>query len=997
MGPESPAGACAAGAPAAGASASPHLGLLQLRHLVKLGLQESAELLGNFLLSEAPGPSLGLPHSIEPHQHLLQQAEVLSLLAEALVAGGEQRRAHAHLRRAVQCLTLAAQSPGLAGGLPTVAAMAQRQLPALLRRSAACLLALGEEAEAAAELERVAPPDRTAGDQCALGRCYRRRGMRGIAAEHYRAALALCPFALEAAVGLAELREPAAAVEAQLRQQADISRLRELLHAEWQQPQAEQQRGPPQQAAAADGQSGQGGQGEQDGPGAMSVDGSTPVGTPMASRSPTPDGCRRGDEGAEAASGFATPPRAAKPQQDPLLWGTAGSPVATLDYQSTSGAQTPVIPPRQRETHAGRELLDQPDPQGQRSPEQGQPRQGGGGHAQQRRQLATPPRALRESADDLVALIDLQRQAMEQVHVASALVQAAAATADHDFAAAVAACQQLLAQRPTHPHVLAMAAAAQADLGNAAVAVDLFARAHAADPHCLSFLPRHADLLRAQGDALGMAQLAAAATTAGQLDRRPEPWLVSAAAVEAAGDLVEAVSLIKQALARDARSAEAWLATAGLLQRLEAAMGAAAAAVASSQSCAADFQRALALQPSLRAYRGAVRAHLDAAAAGQPHELACALALAAQAEAAFPSCPAAQALHAEALAAAPGRRAAAVALFERALARGCAEAALGLASLHCRLGQRRLAMRVLESELGRPGGAPCDELHVRLGLLAVEGGAHALALTHFSAAMAVNPHNELAAEASHLHAAYRHGASRGWELAALERRLQAAQPRARRTGLHMQWDGPSDSESEGEPLPRLAVASAPRYMPLPEIPPPRVDLSSVDPESGELQRALGRDPQALRSLSARLGEAEARLAALQEQAEAAIGTSDEVGAQIALVDQGERVAALEAEVEAEERATAVAAELEAAEAEARAAAAARGAAHAAAQARWLADAAYGSGPGAAPRGWAQGGAPAPPAQQPSSGPQYFSDGTPHPHQDQAGADSYMVQFSSLLP
>lgn len=78
-----------------------------------------------------------------------------------------------------------------------------------------------------------------------------------------------------------------------------------------------------------------------------------------------------------------------------------------------------------------------------------------------------------------------QQRWSEQRQLQSAAAAAAVAAARQDFGAAARGWQRLLARRPEHPLFLARAAEAQAELGNKALATDLYGCACAADPHAL--------------------------------------------------------------------------------------------------------------------------------------------------------------------------------------------------------------------------------------------------------------------------------------------------------------------------------------------------------------------------------------------------------------------------------------------------------------------------------------------------------------------------------
>lgn len=107
-------------------------------------------------------------------------------MGQALAAAGEHRRALWHLRQALQKAQLLAQAAGPCHGAPVTAAEAEAvaeataaedargRTPALLQTCARCLLALGEEDEAAGELERLPPGSRGPWAWRTLGHLYRR-------------------------------------------------------------------------------------------------------------------------------------------------------------------------------------------------------------------------------------------------------------------------------------------------------------------------------------------------------------------------------------------------------------------------------------------------------------------------------------------------------------------------------------------------------------------------------------------------------------------------------------------------------------------------------------------------------------------------------------------------------------------------------------------------------------------------------------------------------
>lgn len=313
------------------------------------------------------------------------------------------------------------------------------------------------------------------------------------------------------------------------------------------------------------------------------------------------------------------------------------------------------------------------------------------------------------------------------------LVRLTAALAAEDKAAALPLARQLLDAAPGHPMALVLAAQCQADHGSADSARSLYALAREADPFSLAGAARHADLLRQAGDSVALAdlacQLSADAGLAG-VPGRAEPWLVAAHAKELAGDLYEALGLLRKALERDPGCAEARLQMGRLVLRARGATGAAGLA---------DLHAALRLRPSVRAFREAAMAALDA------DEVQGARRLARQAREAFPASPACWLVQAQVLARDLRGAGQAEALVRRVLQEEprCEEAALTLAVLLAQQGRQGEADALLADQLA---AAPSLAVHVLAGRMALESGRLEDAASHFNAALGHNPFSHAAAQ-----------------------------------------------------------------------------------------------------------------------------------------------------------------------------------------------------------------------------------------------------------
>lgn len=264
---------------------------------------------------------------------------------------------------------------------------------------------------------------------------------------------------------------------------------------------------------------------------------------------------------------------------------------------------------------------------------------------------------------------------------------------------------------------------------------------------------------------------------------RAEPWIVAAHARELAGDLYEAVGLLRRAVERDPGCAEAHLQAGRLAQRACGTPGAASLA---------DFEAALRLRPSARAFREAVEAALGAqqlqvrgrrlhegaaCAQGRPGSDRCcgglgqavsahilcptppalwagpppplplqaARRLARRALEAFPASLACRLLQPQVLARDPRRVGQAEAQLRRVLREEprCEEAALLLAVLLAQRGRAREAAALLADQLA---AAPSLAAHVVAGRLALDAGQLEDAASHFHAALGHNPFSHTAAK-----------------------------------------------------------------------------------------------------------------------------------------------------------------------------------------------------------------------------------------------------------
>ncbi|KAL4430917.1 hypothetical protein ABPG75_006173 [Micractinium tetrahymenae] len=813
------------------------LALACARNALAQGLLESAQCLALLAACHGPQPS----------------AEALSLVGAACMAAGEAKRALHFLEAAQRAFELtwgpssdvggsaglaqaAATAAGPSAG-PTAGGMpAMPSAAALLSSIADCHERLGEWSEALAALERIPPPQRCARTWARLGRLHAQSAsghLPAIAA--YKACLRLCPYALEAALALAELRVPADEVCGLLSGMALPSALHRLLQqsAQLQALAAAQLAGQPaaaaragsgapqrkavaasleqqlaQQLSSQDSTAGAGrcrtaALGAQPGPerprmlppalaqaasrsmaaaaAAEQTSCQQPVSAQHRGLLLCESACQRelgldeaaavagsraaaaaGDEQAEE-DGVHTPPasspvavvRASPFTPSPGQGLLAGSPARqqwAVPCQPSSPCSSPPsvkarggLPPQQQQpqlqplaAQCTLHLRSQPEPT---APAQQQPPPPAGCAAAAKQRAASPPAQLGRQQDDeqqgqhgeLEPCIPeaLLEAAQRNLGCLSLMVRLAAALAAEDKGRALPMARQLLDVAPRHPLALVLAARCQADHGSTASALLLYERARQADPYSLAGAARHADLLRQAGDSVALAdlvcQLSADAGQAGA-GGRPEPWVVAAHAKELAGDLYEAVGLLRKALERDPGCPEAHLHMGRLLQRVHAATGAAGAAGTAGTAGLADFEAALRLAPSARAFREA-----DARR------------LARQAVRAFPTSLACRLLRAQVLGRDPRRVGQAEALLRQALREEprCEEAVLILAVLLVHQGRRREAEALLSEQLAE---APSLAVAVIAGRMALEAGRLGAAVGHFTSALGHSPFSQAATQ-----------------------------------------------------------------------------------------------------------------------------------------------------------------------------------------------------------------------------------------------------------
>ena len=177
-----------------------------MTELISAEVYDSAEILGNFLLS-----TLSTANAVPPSARV----EFLVTYARALVGKGEHVRAITYYRHALQNCELHARNAATGAGSFSLsspmpikdqrsAEMAETEVK-IKFEVAKCHIALNSPRAALAELETVTSRFRTLPILLTLAKLYRVNGYERAAASTYRECLRLCPYAVEAWIALSEL------------------------------------------------------------------------------------------------------------------------------------------------------------------------------------------------------------------------------------------------------------------------------------------------------------------------------------------------------------------------------------------------------------------------------------------------------------------------------------------------------------------------------------------------------------------------------------------------------------------------------------------------------------------------------------------------------------------------------------------------------------------------------------------------------------------------
>lgn len=307
----------------------------------------------------------------------------------------------------------------------------------------------------------------------------------------------------------------------------------------------------------------------------------------------------------------------------------------------------------------------------------------------------------------------------------------------------------LLQRFPNNLHILLETAKAEVAVGKNDEALLNFEKARSLDPYNLRGMDEYAMLLRTRADPSELNRLLNDLLLTDP--NRPEVWVASAAYWDRRDDKFRALTYAEKSVRVDERHVPGYIIKGNLLLSLNRA-----------EAAVMSFRRAHQLRPDLRSYQGLVRGNL---AILRPKD---ALMAAREALKAMPHSAKAITLVGDVYAHNPDARDKARKFYESALRLepGYLGAALALADLRSVEGRNEEAIELLEMYLKDWAD---DSLHTKLAQIYAVINNLDEALSHYAAALRINPDNE--------------AAKKGLER--LERQMKGADP-----------DLPEDEENE---------------------------------------------------------------------------------------------------------------------------------------------------------------------------------------------------------
>eukprot|EP00249_Psilotum_nudum_P016243 c25742_g1_i1 orf=635-1945(+) len=313
---------------------------------------------------------------------------------------------------------------------------------------------------------------------------------------------------------------------------------------------------------------------------------------------------------------------------------------------------------------------------------------------------------------------------IEPVKWLQRFVEAHSAVACHDYKGGLEHLNFIGQRFPNNLHILLETAKVEASLGRTNEAIYNFEKARQVDQHIVTNMDEYAMLLRNRADHAELNRLVHDLLNVDST--RPEVWVVSAIYWEMRDDKIRALTYADKSLRVDERHTPAYIVKGNLslsMNRPEAAVLA--------------FRKAQTLKPDLQSYQGLVRALL---AIPKPKE---ALYAARDAMRTMPHSAKALTLVGDVYAHNPDGREKARRFYESALRLepGYLGAVLALADLHSIEGRNGEAISFLQRYIKNWAD---DSLHTKLAQILAATNKLGESLSHYQAALSINPQNETA-------------------------------------------------------------------------------------------------------------------------------------------------------------------------------------------------------------------------------------------------------------
>ncbi|KAK6913799.1 hypothetical protein RJ641_021120 [Dillenia turbinata] len=302
-------------------------------------------------------------------------------------------------------------------------------------------------------------------------------------------------------------------------------------------------------------------------------------------------------------------------------------------------------------------------------------------------------------------------------------VEAQCCIASYDYKGGLELFTELLQRFPNNVHILLEIAKVEAIIGKNDDAVMNFEKARLVDPYVITYMDEYAMLLKIKSDHLKLNKLVHDLLSINPT--RPEVFVALSVLYERKDERA-ALSNVEKSLRIDERHVLGYIVKGNLLLSMNR-----------PESAVIAFRGAQDLRPDLRSYQGLVRSYLALSKIKE------ALYFAREAMKAMPHSAKALKLVGDVHASNSGGREKAKKFYESALRLepGYLGAALALAELHVIEGRNGDAVSLLERYLKDWAD---DSLHVKLAQVFAATNMLQESLTHYQAALRINPQNEAA-------------------------------------------------------------------------------------------------------------------------------------------------------------------------------------------------------------------------------------------------------------